>query len=50
MDNAPRLVAFKDDIETFLKTTGSAAGVIDSSSGATGSETQWVDWTTRTLN
>jgi hypothetical protein len=40
----------KDNIEKFLKKTGNAAGVIKPAASATGTESQWVDWSTPTLN
>ena len=40
----------KNNIERFLKKTGTAPGVIKISSSASGKESDWVDWTTPTLN
>ena len=40
----------KNNIERFLKKTGTAPGVIKISSSANGNEADWVDWTTPTLN
>ena len=40
----------KNNIERFLKKTGTAPGVIRASASATGQLSTWVDWTTPTLN
>jgi hypothetical protein len=40
----------KNNIERFLKKTGTAPGVIKASSSATAKESDWVDWTTPELN
>ena len=47
----PEWVApLKGNIEAFLKRTGTPAGVIKASASATARESDWVDWTTPTLN
>lgn len=40
----------KDNVQRFLKRTGSAPGVIKISSKATGKLSDWADWTAPTLN
>jgi hypothetical protein len=40
----------RNNIEKFLKKTGTAAGVINASSQETGNLATWRDWTTPTLN
>ena len=40
----------KNNIEKFLKKTGNAPGVINAGAGATGVLSDWIDWTTPTLN
>ena len=40
----------KDNIERFLKKTGTAAGVMKISASAAGKLSDWSDWTTPTLN
>lgn len=40
----------KNNIEWFLKKTGTPAGVINASTSAMGNESSWVNWTTPTLN
>jgi len=40
----------KNNIERFLKKTGTAAGVIKAASSQTGDLSTWRDWTTPTLN
>jgi hypothetical protein len=39
----------KNNIQRFLKKTGTAAGVIKASASATGKLSDWVDWTAPTL-
>jgi hypothetical protein len=40
----------RNNIQRFLKKTGTAAGTISAHANATGNLTQWRDWTTPTLN
>ena len=40
----------RDNIQKLLKKTGNAPGVINAGAGATGTLSDWIDWTTPTLN